>query len=299
MPRPRSSKTKPANSPSIDLSIGRVASLACLLEVCASKPGNVHRGADFADTTFTDFVVSAEVIGQAIDCRSNDSVGELIREMVSATSAIVGENTNLGMALLLGPLAITANEGTLDQSRVRNVLERLQPADSADIYAAIRISKPGGLGESSSMDVTGAAPESIVEAMRLATDRDLIARQYANGFEQVFDEVVPLLEAGQMQFGSITESIVYTHVSMLARYGDSLIARKLGEEQSSHARMLARKSLEQLINGERGKWYDAIAELDFWLRSDGNRRNPGTTADLIVAGLFAGIINNQLQPPFQ
>ena len=35
-------------------------------------------------------------------------------------------------------------------------------------------------------------------------------------------------------------------------------------------------------------------ELDSWLRSDGNRRNPGTTADLVAATLFAGLRGGKL-----
>ena len=45
-------------------------------------------------------------------------------------------------------------------------------------------------------------------------------------------------------------------------------------------------------------YYQAVAELDFWMRSDGHRRNPGTTADLIVAGLFVAMINDEISPPF-
>ena len=30
-----------------------------------------------------------------------------------------------------------------------------------------------------------------------------------------------------------------------------------------------------------------LNEFDRWLRADGNRRNPGTTADLVAASLFA------------
>jgi triphosphoribosyl-dephospho-CoA synthase len=40
----------------------------------------------------------------------------------------------------------------------------------------------------------------------------------------------------------------------------------------------------------------ALTELDFWLRSDGHRRNPGTTADLIAAGLFVGLREGWLLP---
>ena len=60
-----------SNSSIGDLTIGRIVELACLLEVTASKPGNVHRGADFEDVTFLDFATSAVWMGQAID----DSAG--------------------------------------------------------------------------------------------------------------------------------------------------------------------------------------------------------------------------------
>ncbi len=46
-------------------------------------------------------------------------------------------------------------------------------------------------------------------------------------------------------------------------------------------------------------FWDRIGELDFWLRSDGHRRNPGTTADLVAASLFAAIQTGQIQPPFR
>ena len=46
----------------------------------------------------------------------------------------------------------------------------------------------------------------------------------------------------------------------------------------------------------------AIAEFDHWLRADGHRRNPGTTADLVAACLFValreGIITLPPQVPW-
>lgn len=284
---------------STEFSIGRIASLACLLEVCASKPGNVHRGADFEDLTFTDFAVSAEILGQAIDTRSTDSVGELVIETIRATTAIVATNTNLGIALLVCPLAIAANAGSLAQTMIRRVLKEMDAADSRHIYEAIRIARPSGLGTTSTMDVTGEAPDNILAAMEFSSDQDLIARQYTNNFQQVFDDVVPLLVAGQQHFGTITEGIIYTHISLLARYGDSLIGRKCGEAFSVQAQMYARQALEHLMANSRESYCAKLAELDFWMRSDGHRRNPGTTADLIVAGLFVGIVNDQISPPFR
>jgi triphosphoribosyl-dephospho-CoA synthase len=46
--------------------------MACLLEATAPKVGNVHRGADFPDLTFTDFAVSAVCIGPALDAAAHE-----------------------------------------------------------------------------------------------------------------------------------------------------------------------------------------------------------------------------------
>ena len=43
----------------------------------------------------------------------------------------------------------------------------------------------------------------------------------------------------------------------------------------------------------------AGSDLDFWLRSDGQRRNPGTSADLIAAGLFAALRERKIAGPFR
>jgi triphosphoribosyl-dephospho-CoA synthase len=281
-----------------ELSLSRIASLACLLEVSAAKPGNVHRGADFEDLTFCDFVVSAELLGQALDRRRPRELGKLIFDAVSATAALVGTNTNLGIALLICPLVLAADSGMLNSASVGKVLKRCTPKDSDLIYQAIRLARPSGLGTVEELDISGAAPAKILSAMALAADRDMIARQYTNNFEQVFDDVVPLLVAGQSQFESIDRAIVYAHVSMIARYGDSLIGRKLGQAASDHARFLARRALEQLLEDSMETYYSAVGELDFWMRSDGHRRNPGTTADMLAAGIFAAIVNEHISAPF-
>src|SRR5881227_1065980 len=87
------------------LSVGHCATLACLLEATAPKVGNVHRGADFEDLAFTDFVVSSVAIGPAMEAAATVGVGRAVLEAVKATQACVPTNTNLGMALLIAPLA--------------------------------------------------------------------------------------------------------------------------------------------------------------------------------------------------
>src|SRR3954464_594220 len=92
----------PLTSP---LSIGQCATLACLLEATAPKVGNVHRGADFEDLTFTDFAVSAVAIGPAMEGAAATGVGRAVLDAVTATRSLLNTNTNLGMALLFAPLA--------------------------------------------------------------------------------------------------------------------------------------------------------------------------------------------------
>ena len=150
---------------STQLSIGRIASLACLLEVCAPKPGNVHRGADFEDMSLNDFVVSAELLGQAIDSRKTDELGLLVLNATRATQSLVSVNTNLGIILLVCPLTIAANDGDLSSTAVRRLLKETGPEDAANIFTAIRSVNPGGLGDTDQMDVNEQAPESILDAM--------------------------------------------------------------------------------------------------------------------------------------
>jgi triphosphoribosyl-dephospho-CoA synthase len=279
------------------LTVGQCATLACLLEATAPKVGNVHRGADFEDLTFTDLVVSAVAMGPQIEAAGVTGIGRAVLDAVTATSGLVGTNSNLGIALLLAPLAAVPRTERLTTSSVQAVLAAMWPQDSRMVYAAIQLAKPGGLGAVSSMDVAGEAPDDLLDAMRAAADRDLVARQYAENFSLVLECVLPwLIDCGKRW--SLTESIVYAHVKLLAEHPDSLIVRKCGAETGHRASALARQALER---GEPGHeaYYQAVADLDFWMRSDGHRRNPGTTADLIAAGLFAGLRDGLLPPPWR
>ena len=62
--------------------------------------------------------------------------------------------------------------------------------------------------------------------------------------------------------------------------------------------MRAAAVLEQVPRGDKA-YIAALADFDFWLRSDGHRRNPGTTADFIGAALLVGLIEGWLESPVQ
>ncbi len=283
------------------ISGGRLATVACLLELAAAKPGNVHRGADFEETTFIDFMMSAVGLGEAIDQLAERPLGELILSAVKQTETLAGSNTNLGIILLLGPLA-KCDADELQSTHVEELLNRLTRQDCIDVFEAIRIAKPGGLGTSQQMDVTSNATidHDLITAMQFASDQDMIAKQYANGFQQVFGEVQDALEKGLDLFGNVCDGIVYAHINVMATFPDSLIARKCGADTAEQSRLMAGNVIECLTDSQssRTNYWNAVSELDFWLRSDGNRRNPGTTADLIVAAIYVALRNGKLTPPF-
>src|SRR5712691_9832840 len=88
--------------------IATAAQLACLLEASAPKPGNVSPGRHFADVRYEDFLASAAAIGEPLAGAGVRTVGATVRLAVDATARWTGSNTNLGIVLLLAPLARAA-----------------------------------------------------------------------------------------------------------------------------------------------------------------------------------------------
>ncbi|MFL5340930.1 MAG: triphosphoribosyl-dephospho-CoA synthase, partial [Gemmataceae bacterium] len=168
---------------------------ACILEATARKPGNVHRFCDFDDLTYLDFLLSAAVIGPILEQAPVRGVGPVVLDAIRATRRVVSTNTNLGIVLLLAPLAAVPRDRNL-RSGVAAVLCRLTIDDSRAVFEAIRLANPGGLGSAPEQDVRAEPTVPLREIMALAADRDLIARQYANGFHDVFEIGVPSLLAG-------------------------------------------------------------------------------------------------------
>ncbi|MCC7087277.1 MAG: triphosphoribosyl-dephospho-CoA synthase [Pirellulales bacterium] len=269
------------------LTLGQCTVLACLLEATAPKPGNIHRGADFDDLTYTDLVAASIAIAPTIDRAPEQSLGQTALQAVRAAQTLVKTNANLGIILLVSPLAQVPRTTKLADG-ISAVLSQLSITDAADVYQAIREANPGGLGKVKEADVSGPPSTALVQAMQLAADRDLVARQYTNDFHEVLHVVVPRLLAARSHGWSLNDSIVNVHLQLLSKYPDSLIARKCGLEV---ARQAADHAAHVLSMGHPGDeaFQQALADFDFWLRSDGHRRNPGTTADLIAAGLFAAL----------
>lgn len=265
---------------------------ACRWEATARKPGNVSPEYSFEDLQYQDFLASARAIAPVLGQAHQDGVGAAVRDAIRATRQVVGSNTNLGMVLLLAPLAAVPLQGDL-RSGVEEILDALTEEDARLVYEAIRLAAPGGLGRVEQEDVNVMPTLPLRQIMVLAAERDLVARQYANGYREVFDEGVPALKEGIQLFACIEGAIVHCHLVLLSRHPDSLIQRKRGRAEAEEARR--RASTVVALAGQPG-WASAVGALDAWLRAQGNTRNPGTTADLVTACLFVALRTGILAP---
>ncbi|MDA1179248.1 MAG: triphosphoribosyl-dephospho-CoA synthase [Planctomycetota bacterium] len=273
------------------LSLEQCVTLACLWEVSVPKLGNVHRGADFADTTLYDFVTSVPLIASPLAKAKSMGVGASVLEAVSLSRAATDGNTHLGTVLLLAPLCAVPPEMSL-KNGIEAVLQSLTVADSSAVYEAIRRAAPGGLGQRDRWDVSGSEPDDLIAAMALASDSDRVARQYSTNFQDVLQQVAPLLRQAISQWG-LVRGILRTQLQLMSQWPDSLIARKCGAATVVESANRAQEVLDSW-DREPTQFDSCMADFDFWLRSDGNRRNPGTTADLIAAGLFCELRDGDL-----
>lgn len=278
--------------------VAAAGQLACLLEVSAPKPGNVSPGLHFHDTRYEDFLASAIAIGPALSGAAQHPLGTTIRTAVEDTRRWTRSNTNLGIVLLLAPLARAAlRGGEPDPSRASGTLrERLARtlaettvADAAQVYSAIRHVRPGGLGEASVEDVSEPPSVTLREAMALAAERDAIAREYVTDFALTFEVGVPAVRAARQDGLAWTDAAVEAYLRLLDSTADTHIARKLGQAEAEEVSRRAREVLA--AGGARSpEGRKALAALDAELRDSRNRRNPGTTADLTCAAIFVVIL---------
>jgi triphosphoribosyl-dephospho-CoA synthase len=276
-------------------SIGVAAQTACILDVASFKPGNVSFFANPFGTSAVDFLLSAAAIAPVLDRAPLRCVGDTILECIRETQRVTFANTNLGIVLLLAPLA---NVPQLDTpGDLARALLALDVTDARAAYQAIRLARPGGLGSVAEQDVAAEPTVTLRAAMALAADRDLVARQYVNDFEQVFEGVAVLREEYGYVRRDLGPAVTKTFLRLLAKYPDSLIGRKYGPAAAAEVSRRARPVVDAAA--DLGRWHQEIGRFDHWLRqpTDGPR-NPGTTADLVTASLFVALRRGIIPLPF-
>jgi triphosphoribosyl-dephospho-CoA synthase len=261
-----------------------------MAELSAIKPGNVHMFADGHGMVVQDFIQSANVSAPAL-AQAGLSVGKRIFNAMEATWRAVGCNTNLGIILLAAPMvqAAYADEG-FNQITLNSVLSALTVQDAIDAYQAILLANPAGLGSAIEHDVQDAPQVSLLKGMQAAADRDLIAKQYSDGYQAVFNALAlyrTYLALWEREAWAVTA--VYLH--FLSVFEDSHIARKLGSQTAQAIQQEAKSHFQRFTSQENPKLYQAtLLNWDADLKKRGI--NPGTSADLTVATILCNIFPN-------
>ena len=261
-------------------------SRACLDELEAPKPGNVHLFAPGHRMTAAEFVRSANAAAAPLAV-PGARVGSRILGAVEATLAAVGTNTNLGIILLCAPLAAAAEVRSADlRAALAQVLEALDIQDAELAFRAIARAAPAGLGRAERHDVTETASVSLKDAMAEVSSRDRIARQYVSDFEDIFERGEPVLTAVLASAAEPKWATLAVYLEFLSAFPDSHIARKHGIATAEDVCRAASRYHQRMRSLE--KPAVLLADLLAWdalLKERGI--NPGTSADLTVATLFA------------
>jgi triphosphoribosyl-dephospho-CoA synthase len=275
------------------ISAGEVAAAfraACREEIEAPKPGNVHVFAGGHNMEAAHFLTSAEASAGPL-AAPGASVGARVLGAVAASFDAVGMNTNLGIVLLCAPLAAAAEQGAPLRPALARVLAGLDRNDADQVFRAIALANPGGLGDAPRHDVHAPAETSLLEAMREAAPRDRIAYQYASDFDDVFVTGLSALAAAEDAGLRAPLRAVAVYLAFLGTFPDTHIFRKFGAETAAAVQREAQE-LRASFHATQG---DCLAELlAFDARLKARGLNPGTSADLTVATLFADRLRNGL-----
>ena len=266
---------------------------ACRLDIAIRKPGNVSLQSSGHRMQAQMFLDSARAAAEPL-FTPGLGVGQRIEGAMRATWAVAGCNTNLGILLLCAPLAVAVERypSLALAHAVEAVLAGLDLDDAAAAFRAIVLASPGGLGSAEAQDVHEAPSIDLRAAMVLAAERDLIARQYRDGYADLFaqaDRLAGTALNAEAPDGPTIAAVQRLFLELLAAAPDSHIVRKHGTAVAQTVMTAAQPWRDRMRAGEALDADPAFSAWDESLKSQGI--NPGTTADLTVASLMlAGLI---------
>ena len=300
--------------------ISRCLELAILLEVSGyPKPGNVHRTADFPETTFEHFLASAVAIVPSFKRAAEQGIkvskGELGPSEVGIGNVIKsavdrmlwsqsGGNTLLGAIILLAPIAAAAgmipNHFSLPKLRknIKVIVESTTPEDALEVYDALALVNPGGLNKSKKLDVTDSNSKkkildegiTLLDTFEIASSYDSIASEWVNNYPITFDLGYPYLIKQLEETGDINTATVHAFMKILAEVPDTFISRKVGQAKAESISAEARQILEEGgLTTPLGR--NLLHKLDSKLRDTDHNLSPGTTADITEAVLALNNLN--------
>ena len=287
--------------------IAKLAQIASALEVSGyPKPGNVHRTRDYDDMVFEDFIISGIVIGDTIReaCTDvdveNPKLGKYILQAVAETDKWIKNNTNLGIVMMITPIAVAAAiSDSFDeiQDNVKLLMENTSVDDACDLYDAINIADAGGMGEEDEYDVASDSAKqdlrddglTMYDVLKISATKDMLGREMTSGMPFVFEKSYPAYHE-LVKEKSQNEACVLTFLEILSQVPDTLISRKYDEDEAIKVSLMTRDLLKMKDASDFEK---QLKDFDDYLFK--NKYNPGTTADLTAASIFVSYLKSNFE----
>lgn len=270
---------------------------ACLAELEALKPGNVHIFADGHGMQVQHFIDSAEASAAPLCddlALGPRTLGQRILQALQATYAKVGCNTNLGIILLAAPVvqACLQYPHLPLAAGLQQVLQQTSVEDAACVFEGIRLVSPAGMGQRDEHDVTKTPQITLLHAMQLASQHDMVARQYVEAYERIFSTAMPLYDQYSQQWGRTAWALTAVYLYWLSSVPDSHIARKYGDTVAHEVQHTASGHYQAFTALENPKHYmSALLQWDASLKQAGI--NPGTSADLTVVTAMISLLHQR------
>lgn len=265
------------------------AQLALLLEVASTpKPGNVDRAHDYPELRFEHFLAGAVGASPGLTAAmEGDRVGRAFEASVAGMAEQDGGNTQFGALLLVVPLVSTVSTATaLTPETASTVVENTSVADACDFYRAfdhVEVAVDDPPDRMAALDVRrGSAAVStlqdqqvtLYDIMDASADRDGVAREWITGFDRSFDAADRIAASA----GPIPDRAANVFLELLAEEPDTFI-------QTQHDKQTAEWATERALDALSGELTPSALADEFIE----NEINPGTTADIIAAGLYIGL----------
>lgn len=267
----------------------RRAQLALLLEVAATPtPGAVDRRRDHSDLRFEHLLAGAVGAGDGLSAiAAGEPLGAGFERAVAGMAAAqTAGNTQFGALLLLAPLVRAAATDALTPAGATRVVEATDVDDAVGFCRAFGhvdvalADPPEGLTDVDVRQPAEAARAverrglTLAELMDRSAPRDGIAREWATGFERTFEAAGSLGDRA----GPVTDRAAAVFLELLADAPDTHVATRHGEATAERVSERARAAIEGDLDP------DEVAQS---FVDEGV--NPGTTADLLAAGLFVAL----------
>ena len=274
----------------------RQIKFVCDSEIKSLKPGNVHKYSKGHNMDVKDFLKSSLIISKSLT-KKNSDLGTKILNSVKEIQKKIKKNTNLGIILMLSPIVvIVENEGIITKKelvkKIKILIKKQNIKSSLSVFKAISLTSPGGLGHSKRYDVNKLPKKKLHKVMEFSKKRDLIAKQYCNGFKDIYNIGIPAYKKFYSKWGKVDWALTGVYLSFLKNFNDSHIIRKNGIKIAKNVKKEAEK-YHYLIknNKDLPKIKKKLLFFDKKLKSRGI--NPGTTADLTVATLLFEIVTKK------